>query len=174
MDWDWHKLSEETVWSGYRQIVTRHFRKPDGAYADFEIKKEGEAVCIMAITDNQTVLLTKEFRPGPEIVLLELPGGFKAPEEDAEEAARRELLEETGYTGDFSFVGTSLADAYSDMVRYNFVARNCHKVQEQATEENEHIEVVQMTIIEFRSHLRSGQLTDVATGYLGLDFLGLL
>ena len=171
---EWQKLAEEPTYNGYRKVIKRYFKKSDGTQTDFEIKKEGEAVCVVALTDNQTVLLTKEFRPGPEKTLLELPGGFKDKEEKAEDAIRRELLEETGYTGEFEFVGTNLVDAYSDMIKYNFVARNCRKVQEQQTEEHEHIEVVEMPLDKFRKHLQGGELTDVATGYLGLDYLNLL
>lgn len=38
----------------------------------------------------------------------------------------------------------------------------------------EDIEIVLLSRTAFRKHLRSAQLTDVATGYLGLDYLGLL
>jgi ADP-ribose pyrophosphatase len=64
----------------------------------------------------------KQYRPGPDEILLELPGGCISEEELPEIAARRELLEETGYSGDFQFVGTSFDCAYSTMIRYNFAA----------------------------------------------------
>jgi len=38
----------------------------------------------------------------------------------------------------------------------------------------EGLEIVLMTLDEFREHLRGGQLTDVGAGYRGLDALGLL
>jgi len=76
--------------------------------------------------------------------------------------------------GDFQFVGTSLDCAYSNLLGYNFVATNCKKTQEQKLDENEFIEVVEMPLEKFKEHLRSGELTDIKTGYLGLDFLGLL
>ena len=100
-------------------------------------------------------------------------GGVDAGE-TPEEAAKREFLEETGYTGDFQFVGTSLGDAYSTLIRHNFVATNCYRKQEQNLENNEFIEVVEMPLADFKDHLRGGQLTDITTGYLGLDYLKLL
>ena len=39
---------------------------------------------------------------------------------------------------------------------------------------NEFMEVVTLSVDDFKKHLKSGNLTDVATGYLGLDQLGLL
>jgi len=118
--------------------------------------------------------LAKQFRPGPEKILLEMPGGTVDTGEDPEKAIKRELLEETGYTGDFKFIGASLDCAYSTMIRYNFVALGCHKIQEQKLEENEFIEVVEVSLNDFRKHLRKGELTDIESGYLGLDFLGML
>lgn len=76
--------------------------------------------------------------------------------------------------GDFQFVSTSLDCAYSNLLGYNFVATNCKKIQEQKLDENEFIEVVEMPLEKFKEHLRSGELTDIKTGYLGLDLLGLL
>ena len=119
-------------------------------------------------------MLTKQFRPGPEKILLKLPGGFKEKDENAEEAIKRELLEETGYTGNFELVTTSFVDAYSDTVKYNFIAQNCHKIEGQNLDKSEHIEIIETSLQEFRQHVRSGKLTDIATGYLGLNHLKLL
>ena len=171
---EWKKLSSKPLYTGRRKIDNVTFELPNGLVADYEIKKEGNPVCTLALTVDNQVIVTKQFRPGPEKVLLELPGGLSEKGEDFLEGAKRELLEETGYSGDLEFVGTSLTDAYSTCVRYNYLARNCIKVQEPQNDPAEPIEVVLMSLDEFRKHLQSGQLTDVATGYLGLDFAGLL
>ena len=60
------------------------------------------------------------------------------------------------------------------MIRHNFVATGCYKVQEQDLGDNEFVKVVEMSLDDFRKHLRTGELTDVESGYLGLDFLQLL
>jgi len=171
---EWKKLGEESARFGFRHLLKRLYEMPDGKEADFYVVDGGRVACVLALTPENKVILAQQFRPGPEKVLLELPGGGINDEEEPLAAARRETLEETGYGGDFQFIGTSLTGGYSTMIRYNFVATNCRKVQEQQLDEFEFIEVVEMPLEEFRAHLRQGGLTDVATGYQGLEFLKLL
>lgn len=170
----WEKIKEWPAYEGYRKILRRAFRLPDGRVEEFDVKNEGNPICVLALTRDQQVILFKQFRPGPEQELLELPGGGIEKGEKPEDAVARELLEETGHKGKVRFVGRSRDCAYSTMHRYNFVATECEKITEPQRDENEFGEVVLMSLGEFRKHLRSGELTDIETGYLGLDYLGLL
>jgi len=171
---DWIKLSESPLQTGSRRLLRRVYTLPDGSQGVYDIKREGPAVCILALTEAGQVVMTRQFRPGPEQVLLEMPGGGADPGEAPEAAAQRELLEETGYAGELQLVSTSLDCAYSTMLRYNFVATHCRPVQPPSPDAGEFIEVLEISLPDFRQHLRSGQLTDVEAGYLGLDYLGLL
>ena len=171
---EWKKIKEEPFRAGFRKLLKKTFQLPDGKIQDFDIKHEGPAVCVLALTKEKNVILVKQFRPGMEKVLLEMPGGAVDGGEEPLEAIKRELLEETGYTGDFQLAGTSYDCAYSTMFRYNFVATNCLKVANQNLDETEFAEVIEMSLADFRNHLQSGELTDVESGYLGLDYLRLL
>jgi len=171
---EWKRIDEKLVKDGWRKVISRRYLLPNGKEYDFEIKKEGVAVCVLPVTKEGKVVLAKQFRVGPEKVLLELPGGGMEKGETPEQAMARELLEETGYAGKMQLVQTILDDAYSTRIRYAFVATECVKVSEPQMDETEFVEAVEMTISEFRNHLRAGQLTDLETGYLGLDFLNLL
>jgi ADP-ribose pyrophosphatase len=150
------------------------FRLPDASSGDFFIKADGPAVGVLALTPDQQVILVRQFRPGPQQILTELPGGFPEPDESLIDTARREFLEETGYEGDVELVGTCIDDAYSTMIRHCFVATDCHQVAEPQQTRTEKTEVVLVSLADFRAQLRSGRMTDVEVGYLCLDHLGLL
>lgn len=171
---DWQELSRETVFEKYsRKIEKVIFKLPDGQELDYYIKEEGPAACVLALTADHQIILTRQYRPGPKKIIYELPGGFLDPQEDAQFTIRRELREETGYDGDIKFVTTCLDDAYSTMERFCFVATNCKKVQKPHLDDDEFIDVVLVSLAEFKTILRSGQMTDVEVGYLGLDYLNL-
>jgi len=129
-------------------------------------------VAVLALTDEQEVVLVRQFRPGPEAVLLELPAGVIDPGADAAETAAAELLEETGYAGRIERVGTILEDGYSNRVKHVFVAHDCRR--ERDPDEPHLTEPVLLSFAQLRDHLRGGSMADVDAGYLALDHLGLL
>lgn len=171
----WKELRRQQVYKKYSRAIDQvDFLLPNGEEVDFYIKAESPAAAIFALTDNDEVILAKQFRPGPKKILNELPGGYLDPGEDALTAIKREFLEETGYEGDFVAIGTCLDDAYSTMERHCFVATHCKKVAEPEHTNTEQTEIVLMPVDAFREQLRSGQMTDIEVGYLALDYLGKL
>uniref|UniRef100_A0A7V3J9Y2 NUDIX hydrolase n=1 Tax=candidate division CPR3 bacterium TaxID=2268181 RepID=A0A7V3J9Y2_UNCC3 len=171
----WQEVSREIVFQKYsRKIEKVIFKLPDSKESDFYIKREGPAASVLALTKDMQVILAKQYRPGPGEILFELPGGYVDPNEEPEITIERELLEETGYRGKVQLVTTCFDDAYSTMNRYCFVATGCEKISEIKTEDHEFVELELLSLDEFRKLLRSGKMTDVEVGYLGLDFLRLL
>jgi ADP-ribose pyrophosphatase len=168
----WRKVDERVVYERFRRIVSRTFELPSGETADFEVFELFDSVALLALTASDEVVLVREFRPGPEDVLLELPGGVVESDQSPLEAARTELLEETGYEGDLMEIGSVLKDAYATNIKHVFAASGCRKVAEPV--DRELTEPVLMPLAAFREHLRGGRLTDVDVGYRALDELGLL
>ncbi|MDO8424946.1 MAG: NUDIX hydrolase [bacterium] len=175
MQLTWNKLREEPIANGaFRKLLRRTFRLPDGRTEHYDVKHEGRTVCVLALTKNRQVILATQYRPGPETVLHELPGGGIEDGEHPDDAAARELLEETGYAGRVQHVTQCLDCGYSTGLREVFVIEDCERIADPSPDTNEFIEVTLMPLDAFRALLRSGQCTDVEVGYLALDHLGLL
>lgn len=171
----WKELSRKIVFEKYgRKLEKVIYKLPDGREADYYIKEEGVPVCVLPFTKDKKVILAKQFRPGPKEILLEIPGGKMEKGETPKKAAERELLEETGFQGKIELVSRVRHCAYSTIKRYCFVALDCGKISKPKNDKNEFIKVEIIPVREFRKLLRSGRLTDVEVGYLGLDYLGLL
>lgn len=173
---NWNLIGQEVIWEGlYRKMLRRRFKAPDGRVLDYDIKAEGTSVCCLAITVPPTnVVLVEQFRPGPNKVLIELPGGHCPDDEAPIDAAERELLEETGYQGEITVVGTSWNCAYSTRQTHTFVVSNAIQVSDPKPDPYEFIRVVLIPLNEFRQFIRRGELTDSKSAYLALDKLNLL
>lgn len=168
----WRKRNEIVVYERFRRVLSKTFELPAGDVADFEVFELLDSAAVLALTPSNHVVLVEEFRPGPEAVLLELPGGVIEPGQAPIDAARAELLEETGYEGDVIEVGTVLKDAYAINVKHVFVATGCRRVAE--PDRPELTAPVLMPLPSFREHLREGRLTDSDAAYRALDALDLL
>lgn len=66
-------------------------------YTKREIVERDSSVCIVAITDEDEIILVKQFRKPADKELVEIPAGMIDFEEEPIKAAIRELEEETGY-----------------------------------------------------------------------------
>jgi 8-oxo-dGTP pyrophosphatase MutT (NUDIX family) len=121
----------------------------------------GAWVNVVALTKNREVILEKQYRHGVGKVMLEIPAGIM---DDADEsplqAAKRELLEETGYTSErFIQVGKVYPNpATHNNMTYSFLALDVEKVGQQSLDESEEIEVSWVPFDELISMAKNGGL----------------
>lgn len=74
---------------------------------DFYVMDCPDWVNVIALTEDDEVVLVQQYRQGIDDVTLEIPGGMLDPGEDPLAAGRRELREETGYSaGEGAVIGT--------------------------------------------------------------------
>jgi len=80
------------------EVLDKVVRLPDDRVVHRDIVTyAGGAVCVVAVTTDNQVVLVRQYRPAPEKVMLEIPAGRRNVREHFLTAAKRELREETGY-----------------------------------------------------------------------------
>ncbi len=124
-------LSSEEVYNGrLLHVYNDTISLPNGHTSTREIVRHVGAVCIVPITENNEVIIEKQFRYPFNEVLTEIPAGkLDSKDEDPLDAAKRELKEETGYTADtWTYLGIYYPTvAYTDEKIYIYMARNLHR-----------------------------------------------
>ncbi len=136
-------------------------------------------VNMVAFTEDNQLLFVRQYRHGASKILVELPAGVVDEGEEPEEAARRELLEETGYTfNSIEYICELYANpATSGNLTYTYVLKGGKKIQEQQLDSSEDIEVVIMGIEEAKQFLfdnKIGQALHASALFYSFQKLGLL
>lgn len=171
----WEVVGEdEVIHRGWIRVSRRTYRLPDGRLAEWEMFGGGHSVGVLALTPDLQVVCVRQFRPGPDRVVLSLPGGLVDAGETPVEAAARELTEETGFTShELEHVATVRATS-STGSRHVVIARNCAPNGVQDLDDFEDCEPVVLEVADLRAELKSGAMTASDLAYLGLDHANLL
>jgi ADP-ribose pyrophosphatase len=105
----------------------------------------------------------------------ELPAGAIKGQETPLQAAKRELLEETGYIGDFEIVNPRcFGSVYATHHAVFLVATHCTKIAEQNLDTDEFVDVVLFDMPQFRELLRASDNMNLLLSYQALEHLRLL
>ena len=138
---------------------------PNGKTATREYVKHVGAVAVVALTENGSVVMEKQYRYPARRVVTEIPAGkLDSLEEDRLEAAKRELREETGIEADewVELGEYHPASAYCNEKIWMFIARGLHKGK-QDLDEDEFLNVVEVPLSELVEQVFDGTIKDGKT-----------
>jgi ADP-ribose pyrophosphatase len=160
---------------GRRVIVAKTYRMPDGSEKTFTAVEHPvgvTAAAVVALTVRGTVVLAEQYRPGPERLMMELPGGGIEPGEPLADGAARELAEETGYVAaELTYLGAMRYDGYSSMIRHYFLGTGCERRHEQRLDPGEFVTVREVTPAELLTLAMTERMTDPGGVLLALPHL---
>ena len=159
-------------------VIRNRVELPDGAIIpDFYTVTIPDAAMIAAITTEGKILLKKEYRFACESDVIECPAGmFDEKETDPLVVAKRELLEETGYTSsNWVYMGPTL-ESTSKLTNkmHLFLAKNCEKIAEQHLDANEHLELITVDLKDAVCMVMDGTINANSSAHLILKVARML
>ena len=158
--------SSEDIFNGVILHVKRDMvTLSNGSETVREVIRHIGAVCVIPVTENNEVIMERQYRYPLDAVIWEIPAGkLDAPDEDRLSAIRRELQEETGYTADeWTEIGDfHPAPAYSDEYITMYMARGLHK-GEQHLDADEFLDVCSIPLSDLVEEVMAGRISDAKT-----------
>jgi ADP-ribose pyrophosphatase len=128
---------------------------------DFYVLESPSWVNIIPLTPTKEVVLIRQYRFGIRDMTMEIPGGLMEQSDSPEEAARRELREETGYREEtmIPLGAVHPNPAIQNNLCYTFLATNVSPVGQLAQDDREDIEVVLQPLSEIPRLIREGAIS---------------
>ena len=136
-------------------------RLPNGVInPEYYVLEYPDWINIIAITVDGRIVFERQYRHGRGEVGYEIPAGVCEPGETPEQAARRELLEETGFGGGSWRLNMVAAPnpSTSNNLCYSFIATGVHKIGDQRLEATEDIAVHLLYEDEVLHLMREGKI----------------
>lgn len=149
-------------------VALDEVRLPDGQTAQRELVFHPGGVGVLALTDENKIVLVKQFRKPLEQVIFEIPAGKIDPGEGRhpEETGARELEEETGYRAESMehLVSMYLSPGFANELLHVYYAKNIKKVDNPlAQDDDEVLEVYEWTLAEAKQAIQEKTICDAKT-----------
>jgi ADP-ribose pyrophosphatase len=181
-DGAWRRLASRLLLdrSPWLRVFADDVELPDGRRIEGYLRVDGRPyAAVFAVTEDQRAVFIRGYKYGPNRGCVQLPAGYLEEGEAPEAAARRELLEETGYQAQqWEDLGACYPDGNRGFgVAHFFLARAARAVQAPDSGDLEEVTVRTVPLAEIPALLASGEmveLSSVACVALALTRLGRL
>lgn len=172
----WKVLKSELVFDEKWYTLRRdEVELPNGKVLDdYYVSVRPDVVLTFPITENGEVIFVRQYKHAGANIFTELPGGVIDEHEDnPADAAKREMMEETGYTSDdLELLAEVIDNPTKDTNKiYFYLARNARKVADQDLDETENIEVLKIPVSEVEGMVLRGEIC--VSGSVALCLLAL-
>ena len=156
-----HKLSSEMKFDGKLIKVTYDIAEVNGKEAWREVVHHPGASAVVAIDEDNRIIMEKQFRYALNDYLLEIPAGKLDAGEDPLVCAKRELEEETGIiASEWISLGTiATSPGFCNEVIHLYVAKGLSK-GEIHWDEDEYVEVERYTFDELLQRIKDEKIKD--------------
>jgi ADP-ribose pyrophosphatase len=153
----------EIVHNGFIKIRKDSLKLSNQEHYQYEsLITRSDAAVVLGITPDNSLVLTREYRHPTQKIILSCAGGYIDANEDPLESAKREFLEETGYSAEnFHLLGSAYPyPGISNQKIYYAVALNAYKKKEPHLEVSEIMETTLMTSAELEQAIANGEPID--------------
>lgn len=156
----WKKLSSEIKFENpwWTYIVDKYVL-PSGKEGVYHFVHTGGSVFIIPILNDGKLLMIEQYRYLNERFSIEFPGGGVKVGEDPDEAAHKELIEETGYDGELEKVG--IFNPFSGVTNeycHVYIARNLRKSNYRKPDDSEEFKIHEYTIDEVENMISDNEI----------------
>ncbi|MCQ6273805.1 NUDIX hydrolase [Bacillus sp. V3B] len=160
-------LSSEKIFSGrVISLQVDEVELPNGKTAKRELIKHPGAVAIIAITDENKIIMVEQYRKALEQIIIEIPAGKLEKDEDPAVCAKRELEEETSYECESLKLLNSFytSPGFANEIVHVYVAKGLSKKENAAgLDEDEFVNLIELTLDEALQATIDNRICDAKT-----------
>lgn len=162
-------LKTEKIFTGkVISLQVEDVELPNGNVSKREIVKHPGAVAVLALTDDNKIVMVEQYRKALEKTIIEIPAGKLELGEDPETCARRELEEETGYGCKEMewLISFYTSPGFADEIVHLYIAKGLEKKENAASlDEDEFVNLMEITLEEAQAYLKEQRIYDAKTAY---------